>query len=135
METEQFERLVVEAVEALPDQFLRLLDNVQLLVAEWPSPEQLASVGLHAPWQLLGLYEGIPQTSRGLFYGQVLPDRITIFQRPIERICRSGEEIREQVRDTVVHELGHHFGIDEDRMEELEAERDRRRRGGGAASR
>jgi predicted Zn-dependent protease with MMP-like domain len=127
METEAFEELVAEALESLPDEFRQLMDNVQVLVAEWPTRDQLASVGLTARTSLLGLYEGIPLTQRGIHYGLVPPDKITIFQRPIERICWSDEEIRQQVTDTVIHELGHHFGIDEVRMAELEAERDRGR--------
>lgn len=129
METDDFEELVVEALDALPERFLQLLDNVQVVIAEWPTRRQLASVGLRHRSSLLGLYEGIPQTYRGHSYGQVLPDKITIFQRPIELICRSDDEVRLQVQDTVIHELGHHFGIDEERMAELEAERDRRRAG------
>ncbi len=128
MESETFEKLVVEALDGLPDTFLQLMDNVQVVVEPWPSPRQLASVGLRHPASLLGLYEGIPQTRRGVHYGLVLPDKITIFKEPIVRICTGDEEIRQQVIDTVVHELGHHFGIDEARMHELEAERDQKRR-------
>lgn len=128
METDQFEQLVAEALDTLPDAFLQMLDNVQVVIAEWPSARQLASVGLRQRTSLLGLYEGIPQTERGVYYGQVLPDKITIFQRPIERLCQSDEEVKQQVQDTIIHELGHHFGIDEERMAELEDERDRKRR-------
>lgn len=128
MESEAFEKLVVEALDALPETFLQLMNNVEVVVETWPSPSQLASVGLRHPTSLLGLYEGIPQTRRGSHYGLVLPDKITIFREPIVRICQSDEEIRQQVTDTVVHELGHHFGIDETRMRELEAERDQKRR-------
>ncbi|MDQ4078852.1 MAG: metallopeptidase family protein [Chloroflexota bacterium] len=128
METETFEQLVAEALDELPDEFHRLMDNVQVVVAEWPTPKQLASVGLRSRQSLLGLYEGIPRTRRGTYYGQVLPDKITIFQRPIERICGNEEEVRQQVADTVIHELGHHFGIDEARMRELEMERNQKRR-------
>ena len=128
MESEHFDELVREALDSLPEDFAVLLDNVQVVVQAWPNEEQLDSVGLHHPTHLLGLYEGIPRTRRGTYYGQVVPDKITIFQYPIERICRTDEEVREQVRDTVIHELGHHFGLDEARLRELERERDRERR-------
>ncbi|MGH2541420.1 MAG: metallopeptidase family protein, partial [Ardenticatenaceae bacterium] len=85
METEAFEQLVIEALERLPEDFQRLMNNVQVVIEMWPSRRQLASVGLRGRGTLLGLYEGIPLTRRGVFYGQVLPDKITIFQRPIER--------------------------------------------------
>lgn len=128
METDSFEQLVAEALDSLPELFLELMDNVQVVVEEWPSPEQLAAVGLRSRTQLLGLYEGIPLTRRGSRYGLVAPDKITIFQRPIERICANDEHMRQQVQDTVIHELGHHFGINEERMAVLEAERNRKRR-------
>ncbi len=128
METDAFEQLVAEALDALPEEFLNLMDNVQVVVALWPSRRQLGSVGLSMRASLLGLYEGVPLTRRGTNYGLVPPDKITIFQRPIEQICHSDEEIRQQVIDTVVHELGHHFGINESRMRELETERDQKRR-------
>lgn len=124
----EFELLVSEALDALPEEFQRLMENVEVVVEEWPSAHQLASVGVRARTGLLGLYEGIPQTRRTSSYGLVVPDKITIFQRPIERICHTPEAIRQQVEDTVIHELGHHFGIGEARMRELEAERDRKRR-------
>ncbi|HEX8683903.1 MAG TPA: metallopeptidase family protein [Ardenticatenaceae bacterium] len=128
METAEFETLVVEAIESLPEDFLRLMDNVEVVVEEWPTPRQLRSVGLRHPASLLGLYEGIPLTRRGHNYGLVLPDKVTIFQRPIERICSTDEEVCQQVQDTVIHELGHHFGIGEGRMRELERERNMKRR-------
>jgi predicted Zn-dependent protease with MMP-like domain len=131
METEAFEELVIEALDSLPEEFRRLMNNVEIVVEEWPTQRQLASVGLSHPNSLLGLYEGVPQTRRGSHYGLVVPDKISIFQRPIERICRTDEQIRQQVVDTVVHELGHHFGIDEPRMRQLEAERNRKRQGQG----
>lgn len=128
METDAFMALVAEAIDDLPEDFFHLLDNVEVVVEEWPTPRQLRSVGLRGPWSLLGLYEGIPRTRRGHNYGLVLPDKITIFQRPIERICLTDEAVRQQVQDTVIHELGHHFGIGEARMRELERERDQNRR-------
>ncbi len=131
METDVFEELVREAIDTLPGEFLALMENVEIVVQRWPTRRQLASVGLKSRHNLLGLYEGTPRTERGADYGFALPDKITIFQFPIESICSSLENIRQEIQDTVIHELGHHFGIDETRMAELEAERDERRRSSG----
>ncbi len=133
METDRFEQLVDEALEELPEQFRLLMDNVQVVVEPWPTPEQLRAVRLSRGTMLLGLYEGIPRPKRGISYGLVLPDKITIFQGPIERLCQSEAEVRQQVLDTVIHEVGHHFGIGEERMAVLEAERHRRRQAGRTA--
>lgn len=127
MESEAFDKLVAEALDFLPEEFQDLISNVEVVVQEWPSGQQLASVGLRSPTSLLGLYEGIPRTRRGANYGFVAPDKITIFQRPIERISATDEEIRQRVQNTIIHEIGHHFGIDEPRMALLEAERNQKR--------
>lgn len=116
--TERFEELVSQAMESLPERFLDHLDNVIVLVEREPTREQLAYHGLGPGETLLGLYEGVPMTERGS-YSPLMPDRITIFQRPIESHSRSEEELVEQVRDTVVHEVAHFFGIDDDRLHEL----------------
>jgi predicted Zn-dependent protease with MMP-like domain len=75
---------------------------------------------LQSPYQLLGLYQGVPYQRRGFYYGNVLPDKITLFQIPIESICRTREEIEEKVREVVIHEVGHYFGFDDERLRELE---------------
>jgi predicted Zn-dependent protease with MMP-like domain len=112
----EFERLVDEVLDSLPDQILHWLDNVAVVVGDRPTPEQVAQAGL-APGDLLfGLYVGVPKTRRGFTFGEVVPDKIFIFQRPIERSCRTPVQVREQVRRTVLHELGHHFGLDEDQL-------------------
>jgi len=110
---QDFEALVAEALDSLPDDIQNWLDNVAVVVAEQPTPEQLARAGMQAGALLLGLYVGVPKTHRGVNYGEVMPDKIVIFQRPIEQMCRNPDEIREQVRRTVLHEIGHHFGMDE----------------------
>jgi predicted Zn-dependent protease with MMP-like domain len=127
MDTDAFQTLVSDAIDGLPDEFLRFMENVDVVVQRFPTRRQLAGVGLKSRYSLLGLYEGTPLTERGSDYSFVLPDKITIFQAPIEAICTSDDEIRREIQDTVIHELGHHFGIGEDRMAELEAERDKRR--------
>jgi len=114
-----FEQLVIEALDSLPDDIRRMLDNVEVTVAHWPSPATLRNVGLRPGQTLFGLYQGIPQTRRGSRYGLALPDKITIFQGPIEQFCRTPAAVRAQVRKTVLHELAHHFGITEKRLREL----------------
>lgn len=116
--TERFEELVREAMESLPEQFLDNLDNVVVVVEREPSRSQLDYHGLGPNETLFGLYEGVPITERGS-YAPPLPDRITIFQRPLERYCATEEELISQVRDTVVHEVAHYFGIDDDRLHEF----------------
>lgn len=112
----EFENLVAEALDSLPEEIQAWLDNVAIVVGERPSREQLAQVGLGPGHSLFGLYVGVPKTHRGFTYGEVVPDKILIFRQPIERACRTPEEIREQVRRTVLHEIGHHFGLDEDEL-------------------
>ena len=109
----QFEELVAEALDDLPAEIQGWLDNVAVLVAEAPTAEQLRRAGVARGHLLLGLYEGVPRTRRGVTYGQIQPDKILIFQRPIERHCRTRQQVREQVRQTVLHEIGHHFGMNE----------------------
>ena len=122
-DVDRFEELVQEALETIPDDLWNGIDNVYVSIEEWPTSSQLASVRLRHPAQLLGLYEGIPLTSRSTHYGLVMPDKITIFRQPILRHCRFGndETIRQQVRRTVIHEVAHHFGISDDRLRELGA--------------
>lgn len=110
---EAFEILVGEALESLPAQIGGWLDNVAIVVAEQPTPQQLATGRLGPRDLLFGLYVGVPKTRRGVTYGESLPDKIVIFQRPIEMVCQTPQQIRDQVRRTVLHEIGHHFGMDE----------------------
>jgi predicted Zn-dependent protease with MMP-like domain len=115
---EAFEELVVEVLDAMPPELLTLLDNVDVVIEQWPSKRQLTRAGL-VHGTLYGLYEGVPLTRRDSGYQLVAPDKITIFQRPIERSCASPKQVAEQVRTTVIHEIAHHFGIGEARLEEL----------------
>jgi len=111
-----FDNLVAEALESLPPEIQGWLDNVAIVVGERPSPDQLARVGLRPNSLLFGLYVGVPKTNRGFTYGETVPDKIVIFRQPIERVCRTPDEIRAQVRKTVLHEIGHHFGLDEGQL-------------------
>jgi predicted Zn-dependent protease with MMP-like domain len=121
IERETFDTLVVRALEELPAWVQATLDNVEVTVAEVPSGVQLSRMGLPPGTTLLGLYEGVPQTNRSTHYGLVLPDKITLFRRPILTVCRTPTEVQERVRSVVVHELAHHFGIDDERLHELGA--------------
>ncbi|MEM1246009.1 MAG: metallopeptidase family protein [Acidobacteriota bacterium] len=113
----EFETLVARALDALPQQFAELLDNVVVVVEEEPTVDDLEDVGLapHEGLELLGLYQGVPQPERGAEYS-ALPDRVAIYRRSILAICASREDVVAEVRDTVVHELGHHFGLTDEDM-------------------
>ncbi len=112
-----FQRLVEEALDSLPREIAARMDNVEVVIEDEPPPE--ATAGLPPGVTLFGLYHGIPLTARGNSYAGVLPDKISIYQGPIERSCRSNAEVREQVRKTVIHEIAHHFGIEDDLLHEL----------------
>ena len=142
---EKFEELVNEGIKAIPKGFLEKLDNVDIIVEETPTPEQLRKLKIRKGSFLFGLYEGVPQTKRW-GYGQVLPDKITIFKNPIEKLARFKESarakrtssllhlrpasrdsvIKEIVKNTVWHEIAHHFGMDEKRVRQAESHRIRK---------
>jgi predicted Zn-dependent protease with MMP-like domain len=122
---ERFEELVAEAVSDLPEEFLDRLENVDVMVEDSPARTQLRRVG--RGMTILGLYEGVPHTERTRGYNMILPDRITIFQKPIEAICRSEKEVVVEVRRVVQHEIAHHFGLDDNLLKAIES--DKRRRG------
>jgi predicted Zn-dependent protease with MMP-like domain len=120
METEAFEELVGEAVAMLPEEFRSRMENVEVLVDRWPTREQRRSVGLRPNETLFGLYEGVPRTHRSTQYNLVMPDRIWIFQGPIEEAFGTdSSRLRREVGRVVLHEIAHHFGIDDDRLREL----------------
>ena len=120
MDRESFETIVAEALETLPAEFARHLDNVEVQIELRPTREHRRAVGLK-PWQsLYGLYQGVPLTQRA-GGGPLLPDLITIFQEPLERDFPGREALRAQVRRTLLHEIAHFFGISDDRLHELDA--------------
>jgi len=120
MDRQEFATLVSEALEEIPEEFQRRIENVEVVIEDEPSPELLRSLGMNPRrTTLFGLYQGVPLHQRGTTYGGMLPDKITIFYRPLVRACRSPERIRAQVRDTVIHEIGHFFGLDDDAIRDL----------------
>ena len=108
-----------EAVATLPREILERVQNVDIVIERRPTAMDRKAAGLGPGHTLLGLYHGVPITHRGENYNLVLPDKISIYQEPIEAVCANDDEIRDQVRTTVLHELGHYFGIDDDRLDEL----------------
>jgi len=117
MSPEEFEALVRQAVDGLPDQYHRLLKNVAVVVEPEPSREVLDEMDMESEDDLLGLYSGTARDAESFFDpGGHLPAKISIYRGPILRLCRTPEEVVEEVRDTVVHEIGHHFGLDDDEM-------------------
>ena len=116
----EFEELVVLALRRLPKFFKKKMKNVDVVVEDRASRDLLLETGLQSPFELLGLYQGLPLDRRGFYYGNVLPDKITLFQVPIESVCQTKEEIEEKVREVVIHEVGHYFGLNDERLRELE---------------
>src|SRR5204862_2290912 len=112
----QFEALVDKALRKLPKKFRQRISNIAVVVEDWADDQTLAEMGIEPPDTLYGLYRGIDLTRRDSSYGNVMPDVITIYQGPIEEDAADEEEMKEIVRETVVHELGHYFGLDDDTM-------------------
>jgi predicted Zn-dependent protease with MMP-like domain len=115
-----FERLVREAVTLIPRRFRREITNLALVVESEPSGDLLEEMEIEPPDTLYGLYQGTPLTERTWGYGNTLPDRIVIFQRPIEEDCEDEDEIRAVIGETLIHEVGHYFGLSEEEIEEIE---------------
>jgi predicted Zn-dependent protease with MMP-like domain len=120
MTRERFTRLVEEALDEIPRRFRDEMKNVAVIVEDEPPAHILAEMEIAPPDSLFGLYQGTPLPERGWQYGNALPDRISIYQGPIEDACEDDEEIRDCVAETVIHEFGHYFGMSEDEIEEIE---------------
>ncbi len=120
MTRERFERLVVEAVALIPKRFRREMHNLVLTVEAKPGPELLEEMGVEPPDTLYGLYQGTPLPERSWAFGNALPDRITIFQAPIEDDCDDEDDIRAVIGETLIHEVGHYFGLSEAEIEAIE---------------
>ena len=120
MTRRQFEALVEKALRKLPRPFKARLANVAVVVEDWPDDETLDEMGIEPPDTLYGLYRGVDLTHRDSAYGNVLPDTVTIYQGPIEEDCADEAEMAQVVRETVMHEIGHYFGLDDDTMHRIE---------------
>jgi predicted Zn-dependent protease with MMP-like domain len=120
MTRREFERLVAEAVTLIPARFRREMKNLSIVVEEEPRAELLADMEIEPPDSLYGLYQGTPLTERTWAYGNALPDRITIYQRPIEEDCDDEDEMRAVIGETLIHEVGHYFGLSEEEIEAIE---------------
>lgn len=120
MTRDRFERLVEEALRDIPKRFRDAMVNVAVIVEDEPPPHVLEDMDMDADDELFGLYEGTPLPERGSSYGNTLPDRISIYQIPIEESCANDEEVRVCVAETVIHEFGHYFGMSEEEIEAIE---------------
>ena len=116
-----FEQLVAAALDDMPEPFLTRLDNVDVVIEPWADAATLSRAGVNHPAQLMGFYQGVPQTRRTRRYTLVLPDKITLYQRPIEMRCQSEADVQQMIVDVLQHEIAHHFGIDDARLNELKS--------------
>ena len=123
MREEEFEKLVNQAMKELPKQVFEKMENVAIVIEKRPSSEQLRKSGIRYGNLLLGLYQGVPQTRWGKGFGNILPDKITIFQESIERLARTEDKVLEILKNTIFHEIAHHFGFNETGVRELERKR------------
>ena len=120
MDRKTFERLVADALRSIPRRFRDAMTNLAIVVEDEPSPELLEDMEIEPPDTLLGLYQGIPLTERRWDYGNALPDRILLFQGPLERESDDDEDLVVAIGETLIHEVGHYFGLSEEEIEEIE---------------
>ena len=120
MEREKFEKLVEEAMAQLPRKFKKLIQNLAVFVEDAPSREVYNQTGVSGYNMILGTYHGVPYKHRGPYYGNIPPDTIVIYQKPIESICFTDEEIRNKVKEVVLHEVGHYFGMTDKQLRDIE---------------
>lgn len=123
MEKQEFESLVDQALASVPQWFLEKLENIEVIIEEEPSGGLLRRMGVGKGGTLLGLYEGVPLDRRGFYYGNVLPDRIVLFKGPILGMGGGPDEIAARVREVVIHEIGHYFGLSDEELSRLEKEK------------
>lgn len=120
MTRDQFRALVDEALETIPPHFRDAMHNIAIVIEDEPTLEQLEEVGIDPPDTLLGLYEGTPLTERQWSHGNTLPDKITLFQHPIEEASDDEDDVVVAIGETLIHEIGHYFGLSEEEIEEIE---------------
>jgi len=120
MKKDEFEALAVEALSRLPERFAKKLENIDIVVEDEPSRNLLREMHVGRDGTLLGLYQGVPLSRRGFYYGNVLPDRIVLYIGPILREGGNAEDIADRVRSVVIHEIGHYFGLSDEELRELE---------------
>ena len=120
MQRGQFEKYVAEALASIPQRFRKAMQNIAIVVEDEPSPELLAEMDIEPPDTLLGLYQGTPLTERHWGYGNTLPDRVLIFQGPHERSAEDEDDLIVAIAETLIHEIGHYFGLSEEEIEEIE---------------
>ncbi len=117
MSPDEFEKIVDTTIENLPSEFASKMENVDVLIEDWPSNFEMSSIQTHPGKSLLfGLYRGVPKTKRGNYYSGVLPDKITIFAGPILLVSKDKEDAEKRIKDTVLHEIGHHFGLSDEEI-------------------
>lgn len=122
MTLKEFENIVDQTIKNLPEEFKKALDNVEIIVEKWPTWEEMQSIRAHPNTILFGLYRGIPKTKRIASSYSGLPDKIVIFAGPILMVSKTLDEARQQIRRTVLHEIGHHFGMSEEKIRKVERE-------------
>jgi len=120
MTREKFEQLVAEAITLIPRRFRREMKNIAIIVEDEPSGELLEEMEIEPPDSLYGLYQGTPLPERTAAWGNTLPDCVTLFQRPIEEDCDDDDDVRMVIGETLIHEVGHYFGLSEEEIEEIE---------------
>ena len=120
MDRKEFEQHVADALASIPRRFRKAMQNIAIVVEDEPSPALLAEMGIEPPDTLLGLYQGIPLTERSWGYGNALPDRVLIFQGPHERAAEDEDDLVVAIGETLIHEIGHYFGMSEEQIEEIE---------------
>jgi predicted Zn-dependent protease with MMP-like domain len=131
MRRERFRQLVAEAVDSIPASFRQHLQNIAIVVEDEPPPELLADMEIEPPDTLFGLYQGTPLPERRWDHGNTLPDKISIYQFPIEDACETEDDIVTEIGETLIHEVGHFFGLSEEEIEEIEERYWRDRTGEG----
>jgi len=129
MKREEFEKLVEEALLDIPEEFNKKLkkNNISVIVFDCPTNDIYTRTGTHRSHSILGLYHGVPFKHRGPYYGNVAPDVISIYQKPIESICSNKKEVKEKIREVIIHEIAHFFGFKDDYLYKLEHNRNKRR--------